>query len=193
MSLVDEPTGKELAREELSRPIYAESQPSWLDRALQWLFDRLSEAISLAEGAPGGRWLLAALAILVAVLVGWLAIKWRKAPRSASRRVFDEETQTSPVDYLADAQRHVQEAQWELALVAATRAIVTQLQARALAPGGPGVTIAEVRSASSDPEIGGVLDLFEIVQYGGQPCQSDQSRAAIETAKRAISLTSRKP
>ncbi len=182
MSLVDGPTGSELAREELSDGIYADAQPSLLVRAVEWLTEHLDEWLDSVRGVPGGQWLLAAAATAIVGVAVWLAWKWHQTQPARNPKVFDT-TEPSPATTLYSAATHHYLAkEWGPALVAATRAIVTNLQEQALVPIGPGVTINEVRDAVADPAVRDTLDTFEKVRYGGQTCTATQAQSAIGLA-----------
>lgn len=179
MSLVDGPTGRELARDELSDRVYADAQPSLVERAVGWLAEHVEEWLAIADAVPGGQWLLAAAATALAGSAVWLALKWYRAPPAISSEIFDQTEPPSAATFYAAANHHYHAEEWESALVAATRAIVADLQQQALVPIGPGVTINEVRDTVADPAVQDTLTVFEEVRYGGRSCTATQAQSAI--------------
>ncbi|MFD0803490.1 hypothetical protein ACFQZU_19500, partial [Streptomonospora algeriensis] len=81
-AVVERGEGQRLAREELSKRIYGESEPGLLE--LVW--QRLTEWLSMVEvQAPGGWWTLGPLLVVLAALLAALFVYLRPA-RSARRR-----------------------------------------------------------------------------------------------------------
>ena len=186
MSLVDGPTGQELAREELTDPIYADAQPSLIERVIEWLVETVSQLLDTAEGAPGGSWVLAIVATAGIVCGIWLIARWRTSPGRSKGEIFEDADKRPAVDFLAEAQSRLAIGDWRQALVAATRAIVGDLQATSRVADGPGITIADVRKAVPDPVLAQTLTDFERVQYGGGNCLPEQARAAMELAVHGV-------
>ena len=193
MSLVDGPTGRELARAELSDRIYADAQPSLPERVVEWLTERLNAWLALADEAPGGQWLLAAAATAFVGSAVWLTIRWHRARPARNTEIFDTTEPPSAGNFRAAANHHYQANEWNSALVAATRAVVSDLQERALVPIGPGVTIAEVSEAAADPDVRDTLVVFEEVRYGGQRCTAAQAQSAIRLARAASRASEARP
>lgn len=185
MSLIDGPTGRELAREELSKRMYADAQPSLPERVVEWLTELLDSWLALANDAPGGRWLLAAAATAFVGSGIWLVIRFGRERPARHAQIFDTPEPHTAAALLASASHHYRAEEWESALVSATRAIVADLQDQALAPTGPGVTITEVAEAVTDPAVQKTLIIFEGVRYGGRECTVAQAQSAIELARRA--------
>jgi hypothetical protein len=182
MSLVDGPTGRELANEELADPVYADAQPSVVVRVLEWLAEQLGELLEQAGDLPGGQWLLAAGGAALMGSVVWLVVRWRRRPGTIGSRIFETDGRPSAASFYAQANHHYQAKDWDSALIAATRATVISLQDRAMVPVGPGVTITEVRESVADPAVHNVLATFESVRYGGRACTEADAQSAIRLA-----------
>lgn len=135
-----------LARDELADPVYARAQPPLLQRALQWLFERISEGIStVVDAAPGG-WLgILGLVLLVVIVV--VALRWRLGAlgRAAAddRSVFAG-APLSAAEHRERAARLVAAGAWAEALRERLRALVRDLEERGLLDVRPGRTADEV-------------------------------------------------
>uniref|UniRef100_UPI0006E35759 hypothetical protein n=1 Tax=Peterkaempfera griseoplana TaxID=66896 RepID=UPI0006E35759 len=137
---------REAARHELSNPAYHRSDPSLLQRLIDWAWrqiDRLLGQIGgdSLSGTPG---LLVFLAVLL--IVG-LALWWRLgAPRRAARTtgaaLFDTRRRTA-AEHRAAAERHAADGQWSEAVRERTRAVVRSLEERTLLDERPGRTADE--------------------------------------------------
>ncbi|MGW4896932.1 DUF4129 domain-containing protein [Kitasatospora sp. NPDC004240] len=137
---------RDAARDELLNADYHRHDPSLWERATDWIWDRIDEALgSLAGGGTAGTTGLI-LFVVVALLIG-AALWWRLgAPRRAARTelaVFGESGPRSAAQHRADAERHAAAGEWADAVRERMRAVVRGLEERTLLDPRPGRTADE--------------------------------------------------
>jgi hypothetical protein len=160
---------------ELANPDYRAAQPSWLERAVGWLVDRVTEwATRASEAAPGGLWGLLGLVIVVVVAV--VVIRWRIGPVARSAALEFHVDPTIPAaTYRQRADQLAASGQWAPAIAERMRAIVRAAEERGLADARPGRTADELAAliAEQAPTAGADMvraaDVFDRVRYGGRP------------------------
>ncbi|MCX4652741.1 DUF4129 domain-containing protein [Streptomyces microflavus] len=168
---------REAAESELSKPMYHENDPNFLQRGLNHVWDWVAGVFDAAAGAaPGGP---AGLVVLVLVVIGLaVALWWRLGtPQRSSRTadaLFENDGPRSAAQHRAAADAHAAAFRWTEAVQERMRAIVRSLEERALLDPRPGRTADEaaaeagralpdhatrLRSAARD---------FDDVTYGGR-------------------------
>jgi hypothetical protein len=176
-----------LADDVLARAEFQPREPSIVDRALEWLGERLAELFGQLFGAGGGASSVGVALMVVGVVVAavFLARNLRYAPR---RRPDDDDEPWLAVDEVHDA------AGWDDAAVAAEAAgdwrqglrcrfgaLTTRLGDRGLLPPEPGRTTGEHRvdvrrslpAAAEDFAL--AAELFDRAWYGGLPTGPDEA------------------
>ncbi|MEU7161745.1 DUF4129 domain-containing protein [Streptomyces chrestomyceticus] len=180
---------REAAERELADPRYHQNDPNLLQRALDWLWDRIGDLFEAAAGATPGGW-TGLLAIVLVVLLLAVALRLRlgalrRTPTSGGGALFGDRPRTA-AEYRAAAERHAADSRWTEAVQERMRAIVLALEERTLLTPGPGRTADEAAS-----EAGRVLPAhaerlraaaraFDDVTYGGRPGTA-QEYAALST------------
>jgi hypothetical protein len=171
------PTREEARRaaiEELSHREYRDAEPGLLTQFLDWLFAHLVVGVH----GPVSAVLLSVLVLaLVVVIVVALAragqIRAHRARRGGQDSVFDDPTLTA-ADHRAAADRHAAAGQWAAAVLERFRAIVRELEERAVLVPLPARTAGEAAFEAQRwlPQLGGDLAaaarLFNDVRYGGR-------------------------
>lgn len=168
---------REAAESELSKPMYHENDPNFLQRGLNHVWDWVAGVFDAAAGAaPGGP---AGLVVLVLVVIGLAAALWWRlgTPQRSSRpadALFENDGPRSAAQHRAAADAHAAALRWTEAVQERMRAIVRSLEERALLDPRPGRTAdeaaaeagralpdhaARLRSAARD---------FDDVTYGGR-------------------------
>lgn len=168
---------REAAESELSKPMYHENDPNFLQRGLNHFWDWIAGVFDAAAGAaPGGP---AGLVVLVLVVIGLaVALWWRLGtPQRSSRpadALFENDGPRSAAQHRAAADAHAAALRWTEAVQERMRALVRSLEERALLDPRPGRTADEaaaeagralpdhatrLRSAARD---------FDDVTYGGR-------------------------
>lgn len=183
--LLDSEQAAELARKELLDPIYAQAEPSWPERILQWMFERLQDLLHGTAELPGGKWAAAGIATVVGLAVVFAVGRLRRG----TRPVFTAVTTRTPPDLLLLAQAALVRDDFETALVTATQAIVADMQRRGLIPPGSAVTIAEAARGSGDADVLLCLRAFEDVRYGGGVATKEIAAFAVRTARAQLTRT----
>jgi uncharacterized protein DUF4129 len=165
---------REAAARELSDPAYGAAEPSWLDRAIRWVIERVGELIAtIATGFPGGlAGLFVVLVLIVAVIV---VIRLRVGPlaRNASAAVFTGKRLTS-ADHRRAAEEAAQRGDFAEAVRERFRAIARGLEERGVLDERSGRTVDELaREAGARlPDHAEALTrsarIFDEVWYGGR-------------------------
>ena len=173
---------RDWARRELSDPVYAKAQPGLLQRAVQWLLDRLQSlhvSSSLVADPRTGVVLLLLVAAVVTVVVLLRTGRLRgPGARAGAGAVFTER----PLD-AATYRRRADEAaaagRFDEAVRERFRAVVRTLEERVVLDERPGRTADEaaLEAAAELPDLAAPLRegaaLFDDVCYGERPATAD--------------------
>ncbi|WP_066955765.1 DUF4129 domain-containing protein [Streptomyces lushanensis] len=167
---------REAAERELSKPMYHESDPNLLQRAINRFWEWIDELLDAASGvAPGGP---LGLAVVILVVVALLAALWwrlgtpRRIPGSAGS-LFDEGPR-SAAEHRASAETHAAAERWNEAVQERMRAIVRSLEERALLDPRPSRTADEAAAEAGRPlpdhavRLRAAAGEFDDVTYGGR-------------------------
>ncbi|MFJ8434637.1 DUF4129 domain-containing protein [Kitasatospora sp. NPDC094019] len=166
---------RDAARDELLNADYHRHDPSLQQRVLDWITDRIDQALGalVGDGTSGATGLV--LFLLVAAVVG-AALWWRLgAPGRAARThpgVFGDLGPRSAADHRADAERHAADGRWTEAVREQMRALVRGLEERTLLDARPGRTAdeaaAEAGRALPDhaAELTAAARAFDDIAYG---------------------------
>ncbi|WTB90459.1 DUF4129 domain-containing protein [Streptomyces cellulosae] len=194
---------REAARRELSKGMYHENDPSWLQRALETFWDWVDDLLGAASTAtPGGA--LGLVVIVVAVLAVVATLWWRLGtPRRrpvTAPALFDDRPR-SAAEHRAAAEAHAAQGHWNQAVQERMRAVVRALEERALLDPRPGRTADEAAAeagralpAHTDRLRTAARD-FDDVTYGGRTASEDTYRGLaaldgdLERAKPALAGT----
>ncbi|MEU0913851.1 DUF4129 domain-containing protein [Streptomyces althioticus] len=194
---------REAARRELSKQMYHENDPSWLQRALEAFWDWVDDLLGAASTAtPGGA--LGLVVIVVAALAVAAALWWRLGtPRRrpvTAPALFDDRPR-SAAEHRAAAEAHAAQGHWNQAVQERMRAVVRALEERALLDPRPGRTADEAAAeagralpAHSDRLRTAARD-FDDVTYGGRTASEDTYRGLaaldgdLERAKPALAVS----
>ena len=172
---------RDAAREELSRPEYAEAQPPLLFRLVGRLLRALGDLLDRAAGAvPGGR---AGLLILLLVLVAFVAVVLTRvgplARGSRSRApLFEGSAVLTAAQHRELAETAAREGRFADAVRERLRAVVRDLEARGALDPRPGRTAGEVArdGGAALPSVADDLRraavVFDEVWYGGRPADA---------------------
>lgn len=181
MAVSDVPVdlGRDEAREaavrELSDPAYVSDDPNPLQRAIEWVLDRLGELFAGAGGMSG----LTAFTVVVAVLVLVVIIirlrvgRTSRALRSGNK-VFGSTVMTA-AEHRAAAEKAAAAGDLAEAVRERFRAVVRELEQRGVLDARAGRTVDEVafEAGKALPVLAGDLRgaavQFDDVWYGGRP------------------------
>lgn len=168
---------REAAQAELADPVYAAAQPSWFDRLVKWVVDRVAELIDgvtgLVPGGPVGVLLLVLVLVAVVVVVRLRVGKFVRNKRSGGAPVFDGGTR-SAADHRAAAERARADGDSDAAVRERFRALVRGLEERGVLDEQTGRTADEaavdagrILPAAADG-LRRAAVLFDDVHYGGR-------------------------
>ncbi|MGW0821583.1 DUF4129 domain-containing protein [Streptomyces sp. NPDC002845] len=167
---------REAAERELSKRMYHENDPSWLQRALDTFWEWVDKLFSAASSAtPGGALGLIVIVLVVLALLG--ALWWRLGtPRrspTSSAALFDDRPR-SAAEHRAAAEAHAAQGHWNQAVQDRMRAVVRSLEERALLDVRPGRTADEAASEAGRAlpahaeRLRAAARDFDDVTYGGR-------------------------
>lgn len=178
---LDRDDARDAAVRELSDPAYADAGPNALERAVNWVVTRFTEAlVVLGAGVAwpvGLALLLTVLVVLVLIIRYW---RGRSARNIASiRNVFDR------VDTTADEHRKAAEAAVAAGDLAEAirerfRAVVRELEQRGVLEPRAGRTVDEVAAEAGRAmpvlaeDLRGAAVSFDDVWYGGKDATPDR-------------------
>lgn len=172
-----------MAREILARPEFAGPAPSFVERARDWVLERLAEllggVVSGGRFSPAG-WVVVGLAVAGAALGLRRALTGLSADPTAA--VEPAASVKDAGSWRAEAERHERAGAWREALRCRYRALVADLAARGVFDDRPGWTTGEEREAlaRSAPQaaasFGVIADLFDRAWYGMEPVGADELR-----------------
>jgi hypothetical protein len=188
------------ARHELAKAPYHRSDPSFAQRALNWLIKHLIDLVNRASGHAPGHGLGVGL-ILVLVAIAVVAVVLRvgplRRPASAHEPVFGG-TERTAVDHRRQADTYAAEGQWALAVRERLRAIGRELEQRGVIDPRPGRTADELcaEAAWQLPDLGSDLRAgaatFDSIWYGGTTAgQADDE--LLRALDRRLLAASRQP
>lgn len=188
MNPIDADEARTTADEILSRSEFQEEQPTLVDRALDWIFDRIGELFGAVLGSGGGYWfgyLLIILALVAAAYFVWRFFPRRRLARSGDGYTVRHETivRRSRAEWLAEAAAAEAEGEWSKAVRARYRALTAGLADRAVLRSEPSTTAGEHREAYAavgDRTHAAVFEeattRYEEVWFGGDEADGPDSR-----------------
>jgi hypothetical protein len=184
------------AVEELAGREYRTDEPGLVQRALQWLLDRLSGVE--VPGGPVAAVGLVVLALVVAVVLGLVlrrvGLPGRTARRGGDRALYGATGPRSAAEHRAAAERAAAEGDVSTAVLERFRAVVRDLEERAVLTEQPGRTADEAARAAGAllPDLAGDLRAgarsFADVRYGDRaatPAAVDELARLDDAVRRA--------
>lgn len=192
---VDSDTARELARDELSKPMYP--RQNFTDRSLDWLDDLLTRILAKGATLPGGWLSIVILALLVAAAVVFAVHMYRKTLRTAGAGdflLFGAE-QLSAEQHRAAAEACANRGDWAAAIRHRLRAIARALEESGALSVAAGRTATELAhdAAEAYPAQAGPLQtaasIFNDVSYGEQPGGPDGYRVIAELDRQLAAAT----
>ncbi|HVV10756.1 DUF4129 domain-containing protein [Amycolatopsis sp.] len=184
---IDRDDARRAAAEELSKPEYRAAEPSWFQRALSWLAQRVSDLFAAVSGVvPGGPLgLLVLLAVVVLVIVV-VRLRVGKVARTVrGRRAVFEDTTRAAEDYRRAAEDAFAAGDVATAVRERFRGLVRGLEERGVLDARSGRTADEAaREAGaqlpeSRDELAFAASLFDAVHYGGRPATAEDYRRLV--------------
>lgn len=172
---------REAAERELSKPAYHQHDPSLLQRSFDWLWDHIGSLLSAAARATPGGWagltVLVCAAVLLVVALRLRLGALRPGPTSDGDTLFDNHPR-SAAGHRKAAEAHATAHRWSEAVQERMRAIVRDLEERALLDRRPGRTADEAASEAGRtlPDHAEALraaaHAFDEVAYANRPADA---------------------
>lgn len=143
------PDGEEArqwAERELSKPVYAEAQPTLFDRVSQAIgqfFERLFS--TELEGPWGSTFTIVAAIVVIGLIVAaflvWGLPRATRRSRTAVAELFGEAEERPASALRAAAESHARQGEWDAAIVLRFRALARALTERGVVDTPPGTTV----------------------------------------------------
>lgn len=184
------------ARDELADPGYAAAEPSWPERALSWVQERVNSLFDSVSGvAPGGVWAAVVLVALLALAVA-LVLRRTGGYRRGARSVplLGATPVRSADEYRRTAETAATEGRYADAIRERLRAVARDLETRGVLAPQPGRTADELarQGGAAIPTAAEALRaasrVFDDVWYGQHPADATAYatvRQADETVRAA--------
>lgn len=134
------------AEEELSKPAYAEAEPTLFDRVARAIGDFLGRLFSTQLDGPWGSAFAIIAAVVVVALIILAFVVWgvpraRHRSRVAIAELFGESDARSAAELRADAERAAERSDWDAAIVLRFRALARAVVERGVVEAPPGTTV----------------------------------------------------
>ncbi len=168
-----------LARLELARQEYQKDDQTWVQKAIQWLLDRINDVLDRATTtSPLGWFGLLGIVVLVVLIVVAVRRRTGALGRSAYDAAQFDVGDRSAADFRSAADAYAASGAWAEAVRARLRAVVRELEERGLVDARPGRTADEIArdGGTALPSVASGLRagarLFDDVWYGGRPADA---------------------
>lgn len=182
--MVDPDEARREARDILSGSEYSEPEESLVERAVDWLFGRLGDAIAtLTGGGPGSviGWIIVATVGAGAI---WLLVRSLRVPSAPGRSGgeglrYGTETHRDPEVWLEEAARLAAAGDHRGALRCRYQALIARLVIDGVVDDVPGRTTGEYRTLLVDrlpgeaEPVGRITERFDAAWYGGVAVDAD--------------------
>ncbi len=181
---------RQLADEILSRPEFAQPEPSLLERVRSWFEDLIGRILEAAFSGGAGSLIGWVVLLGAVVAIIWFASRWGRTVQ-VDRRVgvrVEEIHRRTPAEWRAEAEALEADGQWKLALRCRYRALVGDLIAAGLLEDVPGRTTGEyrrdlaVRAPDRSSAFDEATELFELAWYADRATGPDENRRFQELA-----------
>ncbi|HUQ58186.1 DUF4129 domain-containing protein [Lentzea sp.] len=181
---------REAAARELSDPAYVSDDPNPLERAIDWVLDRLGELFAGAGGVSG---ITAVTVLVVVAMVIVIVIRLRTGRTARSVRsgakVFGTAVMTA-AEHRAAAERAAEAGDLAEAVRERFRAVVRELEHRGVLDARAGRTVDEVAAEAGQAlpalagDLRGAAVQFDDVWYGGLPATDEGYRRLVSVDDR---------
>jgi hypothetical protein len=172
---LDRDEAREAAVRELSNPAYVSDDPNPLERAFQWVLNRLADLLSAAGGMSGST-AITIIVVVAVVIVIVIRLRVGRTVLSGRRRdqVFGDVVMTAD-EHRAAAERAAAAGDFAEAVRERFRATVRELEQRGVLDPRAGRTVDEVAIEAGRAlpvladDLRGAAVQFDDVWYGGRP------------------------
>lgn len=187
---LDRDEAREAAARELSDPAYVSDDPNPLERALDWVLDKLGELLAGAAGMNGitAITILVVLAVIIVIVVRLRTGRTTRAARTRGGEVFD--SVLTAAEHRAAADRAAAAGDLAEAVRERFRAVVRELEQRGVLDPRAGRTVDEVAIEAGRAlpvladDLRGAAVQFDDVWYGGLPATEQGYRQLVSVDDR---------
>lgn len=187
---LDRDEAREAAARELSDPAYVSGAPNPLERALDWVLDKLGELLAGAAGMNGitAITILVVLAVIIVVVVRLRAGRVTGSGHVRGGEVFD--SVLTAAEHRAAADRAAAAGDLAEAVRERFRAVVRELEQRGVLDPRAGRTVDEVAIEAGRAlpvladDLRGAAVQFDDVWYGGLPATEQGYRQLVSVDDR---------
>jgi hypothetical protein len=182
---LDRDEAARLAREELAKQVYREAGPGLVQRFLRWALEQASHLLDRVAGAsPGGY--AGLLVVLLLAVVAVVAVRLKVGPlgrRAARAEALFTGRPRSAADHRTAADGHAARGEWAEAVRERLRAVVRELEERAVLDERPGRTADEAAAEAGAAlpacaaDLRRAARLFDDIWYGGRPATREHDAA----------------
>ena len=178
------------AEQELSKPVYAEAEPTLFDRIARAIAEFFERLFSTQLDGPWGSTATIVAAIIVVVLIVAAFLVWGR-PRATHRsrvavaELFGETETRSAAELRAEAEGRAARGDWDAAIVLRFRALARSLVERGAVETPPGATVHAFarRAGGVFPASAEALEdaavAFDDVRYLRRPGTADLYRRVV--------------
>jgi uncharacterized membrane protein len=171
---------RDAAVRELSDPAYAQAEPTWPDRLLHWLADRLRDLFEgLGRAVPGGVLGLLIIALVVLVVIVVIRLRVGRLARTARAGAVFAGGPRAAAEHRQSAEEALARGDIAEAVRERFRAIVRGLEERGVLDERSGRTVDEVaveagrRLPEYAPALRTAARSFDDIWYGGRTATMD--------------------
>ncbi len=188
------------ADEILSRAEFAPPERSLVDRAIDWVLERLGGLLtSLFSGGQGSflSWIVLGACVVAVAAVIVVLVRSLRRDRSVAAIADVRDVTRTAAEWRAEAERLEAAGSWKAALRARYRELVAELVERAVVRDVPGRTTGEHRAEvrRREPAVAGDFDaassLFDAAWYGDLPTGAEENRTFRDHGSRVLAGLSR--
>jgi hypothetical protein len=181
-----EPTreqAQQWAVEELTRREYAEQRPGVIEQLLDWIMSRLQVPIPTSQGTGTAFAIIVGVVLVLVVIAVLVANRALRRPRAIDPGAVFDTAGGSPTTYRDAADAAAARGDWRTAVVERFRAVVRELEERAVLVPAPGRTADEAAAEAARwlPELAAALRTgaraFDDVRYGDRDADASADAA----------------
>jgi hypothetical protein len=185
----DAATARRWAATELADPVY-HRQESLLIRLVRWILEQFDGLPALGVSPRVAALVVVGVLAVVVALALWIAGPVRRARRVAARAVLARDDRRTAAQLRTAADAAAAGGDWSLAVAERFRAVVRDLEERAVLDERPGRTALEVADEAGRvlpavaADLAGAAEAFDDVVYGERPAGPEQDAAMRATDQR---------
>jgi hypothetical protein len=175
---------RQAAKDELAKRGYHTDDPSAIQRAADWLIDKLTHLLdAAARHSPGNGMGLLVIVVVAAAVVAFVAVRVGRVRRTAKlgQPLLDTRVESS-ADHRHRAETFAAQREWAQAVREWLRAVARELEERGVLDPRPGRTAAELCAETArelpglSAELRRAASTFDAIWYGGRTAKPDDEQ-----------------